>query len=495
MLSCLEKRGVSLRNILGRLIISPTPSLQGVIAKTQGPCELHENLESNPRKVRFCYSIVLAMMLLLTTSTSYAQDIIRDSEIERAIEQVVAPVTRAANLQRLKIHILSSDDVNAFTAGGQEIFINSGLIASFPDPEVLRGVIAHEIGHILGKHVIRQVDNIEKQNKIAGSSLAIGLATLLVNPVLGMGVLMGGQHYTERSILKSSRVHESSADQAGLRLLEKSGNTSSGLLELLKYFNARQNKMDLNPYELTHPLSSERLMAMNDSYQRSKFKHGTTEPTIRYNFLRAAAKLNAFTVNLSSDQANAELIMGHESYKNLAAQELGDIASYAKAIIAFRKSELPKALSYIDQLLLRHPNDPYYHEFKGQALFEFGKKESYASYVRAVELLPNDPLIRTGKAVVELTLFPNNKTHLQQVIKDLQFALNKDKDNIIPYYFLSVAYEKIGNKPRSLLASTIFAAERGELKRAKSMARAIIKDFTPDSPQWHKLNDIILTEE
>jgi len=434
--------------------------------------------------------------LLLFPIQAGAVNIIRDSEIEHAIWQVIAPVAKAANLKRLKIHILSDDAPNAFTAGGEEIFFSSGLITNFPDPEIVRGVAAHEIGHILGKHVLRQLDNIEQQSKVAASSVAIGLASALAgNPVLAIGAMMGGMHYSERSILKSSRVYEASADQAGLKLLEKSGNTSEGLLKLLKYFNARQNKLDLNPYELTHPLSSERVNTMLTSYEHSKFKHGTTSPNIRYNFLTAAAKLKAFTVNLSHDHSSPEVLLKNEAYNGLSHEQRSKLETYIRAIIAFRKSDMNKALSYIDSLITGDPTNPYYYELKGQICFEFGKKEAYTYYAKATSLLPSDPLLRLGKAAVELSVFEHDKPHIMNAISDLKFSRAKDKDNILPYYFLSVAYEKIGDKPHSLLAVVSMTAERGDMRQARSMARSVIKDFKPDTPEWHKLNDIITQEE
>lgn len=439
--------------------------------------------------------LLVAMITLFLPFLANATSIIRDSEIEHAIKQVTDPIVKAANLKRLKIHILLDDQINAFTAGGEEIFASSGLITSFSDPDLFRGVMAHEIGHILGKHVLRQIDNIEQQKKAMASSLAIGLASALAgNGAIAQAAILGGMHYSERSILKSSRVYESSADQAGLRLLEKSGNTSAGLLKLLEYFYAHQNRSYLNPYELTHPLSSERLHSVEHFYATSKFKNSTTTPAMRYNFLRAAAKLKAFTVDISST-ASISLLLSQEVYKNIPRIELEEITTYTKAIIAFRKSDAQTALQYIDTLISNRPQDPYYHELKGQILFEFGKKEAYESYATAAKLAPNDALIRLGRAVVAINVFERDPVHLKQAIDDLKFAQEQDKDNALTDYFLSVAYEKIGDKPRSLIAATCFAAKQGELKRAKSMARAIIKDFKDGTPEWHKLNDIILTDE
>ena len=127
------------------------------------------------------YKKLITLILLFNINlSSFADMIIRDSEIEATMQAITDPLAKAANLKNVKIYIINDDSLNAFTYGGHEIFIYSGLIKKFPDIDVIRGVIAHEIGHIYGQHVSRQSQNADSYGKVVLSSIAaaIGLMSL-----------------------------------------------------------------------------------------------------------------------------------------------------------------------------------------------------------------------------------------------------------------------------------------------------------------------------
>ena len=150
-------------------------------------------------------------------------NIVRDSEIEETVNLLVQPLPEASGLKDLKIYIIDDPIANAFTSGGNEVFITSGLIINYPDPDVLRGVVAHEIGHILGHHLARRDEVVDNYKKAAIGTTALGLATAISGGAAeGIAIAMGGMHFSERSIYAYSREFESSADQTAMRLLEKS---------------------------------------------------------------------------------------------------------------------------------------------------------------------------------------------------------------------------------------------------------------------------------
>ena len=70
----------------------------------------------------------------------------RDTEIEAEIHTLAAPIWRAAGLvpADVGIYMIDDDQVNSFVAGGQDIFVNTGLIEKAKTPNQLLGVIAHE---------------------------------------------------------------------------------------------------------------------------------------------------------------------------------------------------------------------------------------------------------------------------------------------------------------------------------------------------------------
>lgn len=430
--------------------------------------------------------ITLIFIITIFISTTSRADIIRDSEIEEAINLVAAPIIFAAKLKSLKIYLINDDNLNAFTVGGEEIYIYSGLINRFPDIDVLRGVIAHEVGHIIGKHIARRAENADIYSKVALSSVAVGLLAAASGkaPLEGaIAIAAGGAHFADRSIMAYSRTYESSADQTALKLLEKSGHTSKGMIDFFEYMNKQQRGIFVNPYDQTHPLSNERLVALRNYYQNSHARNGKNSPELEYKFARSAAKLLAFTTD-------PRRLLG----SNISSYS-PEILDYIKAICYFRTGDLSNALNFINKLLAQKPSDAYFHELKGQILFEFGKKESLKSYDIAYKLIPNDSLIKLSRAIVGITIFSNQPSQLQQFYNDLKFVLDKEPDNLITLYYMAIYYDKIGDKTKSMLYSATLALKTGDLKRAKSLARSVIKNLPPHTPDWYKANDIILTEE
>ncbi|MDF2965942.1 MAG: family peptidase [Rickettsiaceae bacterium] len=424
------------------------------------------------------------VLLILLQVNVYAQDIIRDSEIENTVRQVADPVIRAAGFKPndIDIYIINDDSINAFTPGSKEIYLHSGLIKNFEQPDILRGVIAHELGHIVGGHRPAQAQKAQEYSLAAMSAIGLGLAMsgALKDFAPGFAIALGGVHYAERSILYYSRIDESLADKSALRFLEASGHTSKGLIELMEKLYAENRSISkyVNPYDLTHPLSEARLSSIKRFYQNSKHKNSCNGETLLKSYKRARIKLKAFTDD------PAYLV-------KLYANKDDELAKYLKAIVYFRKSNKPQALSNINQLLEAHPNDPYYNELKGQILFEFGNAEALQYYDNALNKLPNDTLLKLSNAIVRLNIYKASSPELKAVETNLKQVLFKEKNNLTALYYLSMYYDKIGKKSKSLLEMATFFKKKGEIKQAKAYAKQAINGFKLQSPEWYRAHDIV----
>ncbi|MEL0253980.1 MAG: M48 family metalloprotease, partial [Novosphingobium sp.] len=79
------------------------------------------------------------------------------AETEALFRDASAPIFVAAgfNPKAIDLVLLNDGSINAFVAGGQAIYIHSGLIGAADSVNELQGVIAHELGHITGGHVVR----------------------------------------------------------------------------------------------------------------------------------------------------------------------------------------------------------------------------------------------------------------------------------------------------------------------------------------------------
>ena len=124
---------------------------------------------------------VIALLPQLLAPAAMAQtphlSVIRDTELEELIHKQAEPMWRAAGLNPDNVHVvvMGDPDINAFTAGGQTIYVNTGFLEATKNPNQMIGVLAHETGHITGGHVARE------------SMYKPALATYLLT--MGLGIL------------------------------------------------------------------------------------------------------------------------------------------------------------------------------------------------------------------------------------------------------------------------------------------------------------------
>jgi predicted Zn-dependent protease len=158
-----------------------------------------------------------------------------------------------------------------------------------------------------------------------------------------------------------------------------------------------------------------------------------------------------------------------------------------------RMKQYGQSIDTIDALLKNSPNDPYYNELKGQILFEFGKKESIYYFQKALNLLPQDPLMQINYAIVAFNIYNNNPSKLSQFIPYIKFMQNKEPDSLTPYYYLSLYYGAMNNAPLSQAYLAVFY-DRQDDSRAKIFAKSAFKLLKAETAEWYWVKDIIERE-
>ncbi|HVL73841.1 MAG TPA: tetratricopeptide repeat protein, partial [Beijerinckiaceae bacterium] len=164
-------------------------------------------------------------------------------------------------------------------------------------------------------------------------------------------------------------------------------------------------------------------------------------------------------------------------------------ARYARAIAAYRSGRMSEALSLIDGLIQGQPNNPYFHELRGQALLESGRaREAIAPLRRAVSLAPNAAPIRSmlGHALVAT----NDNRVLDEAIRELSNAAQREPDNPDPFRHLATAHARKGDIAQAELASAQAFMNSGDLKMAQTQASRAMAKLRPGSPGYLKAEDI-----
>lgn len=433
----------------------------------------------------FSRCLALLLAFALSAQPAMAQSVLRDAETEALLSDMAAPLVKAAGLEpgNVDIVLIGDPTINAFVAGGQAVYIHSGLINAADNANEVQGVIAHELGHITGGHVIRFNEGAAAASRISILSMLLGVgAALAGGGDAAMGVVMAGQQAALGKFLAFSRVQESSADAAGAQYLSKAGITGKGSLS---FFAKLQNQAmrygydqsDEASFRQTHPLSAERITRLREDYVKDPAWDKPSDPALEARFARIKAKLYGYL-------AEPEQTLNYypESDTSIPAR-------YARAYAFHKNALIDKALSETQGLLQQAPDDPYFLELEGQVLLESGKPtEALAPLRRATELSGYQPLIASmfGHALIA-TEDQANYPEAEQVLRT---AVARDRLNPFAWYQLGVVYAARGDMPRARLASAEQQVMNGDYPsalRSAQAAQAGLPEYTPD---WIRAQDI-----
>ena len=428
----------------------------------------------------------------LMTATAWAESspFIRDAEIEGLMRLYTRPLLRAAGLNpdKVQVYLINDPRINAFVADGHRIFVNTGLLQQAATPNMVIGVLAHEIGHLAGGHLARRGLAMDKASNMAIISMLLGVATVVGGAVagqhqageLGQGIMLGGQGAAQRSILSYVRAQESSADQAAVKFLNATHQSGKGMLDL---FYKLSNELlasahFIDPYTLSHPMPLERVRNLERLVKASPYYNAVDPPALVLRHKLMQAKLDGF------------LNPAPQVYRKYPPSDTGAPARYARAIAAFRVGDLKSAVRDIDVLIKMIPPDPYFHELKGQALLESGKTgEAIAPLRKAVAMLPQSGLIRT--LLAQALLATNTAKATAEALKNLILAKRDEPDHASIHLFMSTAYARQGNIAMADLEAAEAAYLRGDKDLAARQAKSARQHLAAGSPQWLRANDIL----
>ncbi|WOK35830.1 M48 family metalloprotease [Sphingomonas sp. C3-2] len=447
-------------------------------------------MASRPRSIAGMLRAAVALILSLTllVQPAMAQSILRDAETEALLDEMSAPLIRAAGLdpKNVKVVLVGDNSINAFVAGGQIVYMNSGTIMQADNANEVQGVIAHELGHITGGHIVRFSEGAKAATGITLLSLVLGIAAVAAGAGdAGMGIMAAGQQAALGKFLAFTRTQESSADAAGAAFLEKAGITGKGSLAFFKRIENLEYRLAIpqdDSYGRTHPLSRERISVLEHQYQASANWDKPSDPALEEHFKRVRAKLKGF----ASEPAT--------TLREFPERDKTEPARYARAY-AWHKSAYPdKALEEANALLAKAPHDPYYLELKGQILLESGKpNDALPSLREAFERTRAQPLIAGlfGHALIA-TENPANFAEARNVLKA---AVAKDNDNPFAWYQLGVVYEREGDLPRAMLATAERYNLQGQSQLALANARQAMQGLKEGTPDWLRAQDIAMVSE
>ncbi|MBW8842022.1 MAG: M48 family metalloprotease [Sphingomonadales bacterium] len=429
---------------------------------------------------------LFATAILLWAQPAYAQSILRDAETESLFKDMSRPMIVAAGLSpaNVQVVLIQDDSINAFVAGGQVVYIHSGLIQAADNANEVQGVIAHELGHIADGHVVLADAGAKPAMGISLLSLVLGIAAMAAGAGdAGAGILAAGQQAAMGKYLAFTRVQEATADATGAKFLREGNVSGKGMISFFKKLaneEYRYGLQNIDPYAQTHPLSNERINTLYADVKASPAWNNPPDAALDERFKRIKAKLYGYVSPYAS------------TLNKYPESDQSIYAHYARAY-AWHKAGYPdKADAETRALVKLKPDDPYFLEIRGQILLEAGQPaDAIAPLKEATELTRYSPLIATtyGHALIAT----ENKANYPEAIRVLKIATNKDDDNPFGWYQLGTAYELSGDTARASLAAAEQASLTGETARAVMSARTAMANLPPNSSDWIRAQDIAMT--
>lgn len=429
------------------------------------------------------HKIITFLLSFIFIFPVFSATLINDTETESFLYELISPLAKSANIQtnRLKIHIINDDDFNAFVNGGEDVYIYTGLLTQIKNPNALQGVIAHEMGHTIGGHMIQMSERMESELKrtMLIQALGIGLMVAGGNPSFGAGVLAGASGIAKQSMLSFSRDEERIADDIGIDLMIKSNINPNGLTEVFKQIQTMNDAIEtkISPIRVNHPLTSERLSNVKLKIKNTKIKitdnkAKVNEQNQKYEFIRA--KLIGYLYP-------HDRILAKYPYSDKS-----DAGIYARAIANMRGGDLDGAKTGTLTLISHNKkNNAYFYELLGDIEYQFGHyDDSVIAYEQSLKKVPNSPQIQTALALVLSERNSNNDK--KRAIELCKTALLKEPAPLT-YWVLAKLYDD----SRSDWAMAEFYQMNGDTKKAKKHAKKAQKNLSHDTPEYIKSGDIL----
>lgn len=412
-----------------------------------------------------------------------ARSIIVDAEIDNLLKQYAIKLyeVSALNTDEIEIYVVSDPSINAAVTPKGRIYINTGLIIEADTPNQVSSIIAHEMGHVInGHHITRRLESeIMSKKQIIAQIIGIGagvsgaLTDTDTLGDIGTGIALGGRKIATRDFLKYSRQQEYEADMAAVRLMESSGQSSKGIVEVFQKIKASTAIYgdELNRLDLTHDLPQERinLLKIKISEQKNFKKVDSQELIHKHNLVKA--KLISY--------------LGlRNNYKS------GTIYNeYVNAIRYYQKGKLDMAESAMLDII-ETEETPYFLEFLAQIYRDKSEFKKSLKYIeRSISLLSaREPQIEMLYAEILI-----NIGNTESTIKGIDMLESSTSNTLIRpriHWHLSKAYYEIDNIPKADLNIAKYYSLIGDLESAKRFSERAKKGLEYSSPDWFAADDI-----
>lgn len=417
--------------------------------------------------------------------------VVKDQEISAYINAIGQRILKALPDQPFQYHfyVIKDDVYNAFASPGGHIFINSGLFAALENEGELAGIVAHEIAHVVCRHISQRIERAKKINLATLAGMVAGIflgggGAVVAGSVVTTGSMAAGQSAS----LAYSRDDEMQADQIGLSYLQQAGYSGAGLLSSLRKIRSKQwfGSDEIPTYLMTHPASEDR-MAYIDSWlaqhepQKDKVAETAKLPE-RANprFERVRARITALYTDKQTSLAY---------FRDRVNQAPKDtMLRYGYALALDRNSQRREAAGQLRLALEQNALDAHLLQELGRVYFLDGKYEQARTTLQSA--LPLTEHNAEGRFYLGRTMLELGE--LAEAATAFETVLQKKSDYTQAYFFLGETREKQGRMSDAHYHLGQFYWRTKDLKNAAFHLRRALKE-NPD-PQRRKTIEELLAK-
>jgi beta-barrel assembly-enhancing protease len=267
--------------------------------------------------------------------------------------------------------VIQDEGLNAFAMPGGLVFVHTGLLEVIDTENELLCVLAHEIGHVQGRHIARRMERMQRIN-IATAAIAIA-GLFLGQGQVGSAIFATSGALNASIALKYSRADEEEADRRACQWICRAGYDPRGLLTVLKKMQKYRwlGTSAIPSYLSTHPGASERTTYLEDFWDRERCVQKFPEDPFKLRKIQVKAKV------LTHDPM--VMIKYYKQELNTTPDDMFLLYGLAESLLAAR--EYDNALKTYDNLVSSTPGKPEFKVDQGRAYLTAGKYQKAISII------------------------------------------------------------------------------------------------------------------
>jgi predicted Zn-dependent protease len=244
-----------------------------------------------------------------------------------------------------EVFAVKDSSINAFALPGGFIGFHTGLLVSAESDSEVASVMGHETGHVLQRHLARQMDKQTTNTMIALAGVLLGVLAASRNPGAASGLMQGGQAVAVNNQLSYSRDAEREADRIGFQILAASGYDVNGAPGFFQRLQKATGIMDsgVPSYVRTHPLTTDRIADMQDRARNIPNRNVST--AVEFYFIKARARMEQS--GSSSQMYDLKNTFEGLSKQSPAGKQMEGV--YGLALVAQKQGKIDQASSYLQQ--------------------------------------------------------------------------------------------------------------------------------------------------